>query len=136
MQKVTTCLMFVNEQHGKAEEAMNLYVSLFKNSCVVTIDRYGPDDGVMAGSVKLATFSIDGQELMAQDGGTVHNFTFTPATSIMVRCDSEAEIDDLYARLSDGGGVLMDLAKYPFSEKFAWVADRFGVSWQLNLVSA
>lgn len=69
------------------------------------------------------------------DSGREHPFTFTPATSIVVDCDRREELDDLYAKLSDGGTVLMELQEYPFSARFGWVADRFGVSWQLNLRS-
>ena len=63
-----------------------------------------------------------------------HGVTFTPATSIFVQCEAEAEIDRLFARLSKDGAVLMELDRYPFSQKFGWVSDRFGVSWQLNLM--
>jgi predicted 3-demethylubiquinone-9 3-methyltransferase (glyoxalase superfamily) len=133
MQKLRTCLMFVGDQHGKAEEAMNLYVSLFENSRILEIERYGADEEEREGTVKVATFSLAGQEFMAMDSGREHAFTFTPATSIVVNCDAEGELDQLYTQLSDGGTVLMPLQKYPFSDKFAWLNDRYGVSWQLNL---
>ncbi len=67
------------------------------------------------------------------DSGEQHHFTFTPAMSIFVDCDREQELDEVYTGLSDGGMVLMPLQEYPFSRKFAWLNDRYGVSWQLNL---
>lgn len=128
-QKVTTFLMF----EGKAEEAMTFYVSLFKNAKIKRIQRYGAGEPGPEGSVKHAVFSIEGQEFMCSDSYVQHDFTFTPATSLFVTCESEAEVDQLFATLSTDGKVLMPLASYPFSRKFAWVADRYGVSWQLNL---
>ena len=129
MQKFTTFLMF----DGKAEEAMNFYTSLFEKSKVLNITRYGPNEAGVEGTVMHATFSLGGQEFMCIDSNVKHAFTFTPAMSIYVNCESEAEIDRLFKALSHGGQVLMSLDRYPFSEKFAWIADRFGVSWQLNL---
>jgi predicted 3-demethylubiquinone-9 3-methyltransferase (glyoxalase superfamily) len=70
---------------------------------------------------------------MCIDSYVRHAFTFTPAISLFVTCQSEAEIDQLFARLSEGGQILMPLDAYPFSEKFAWITDRYGVSWQLTL---
>ena len=109
-QKITPFLMF----SGEAEEAMRFYVSLFDRSEVLAIRRYGPNEAGAEGSV-------------------MHAFTFTPAISLYVSCHSKEEIDRLFERLSEGGQVLMPLAVYPFSERFAWVADRYGVSWQLTL---
>jgi len=133
MQKLTTFLMFVGEQHGKAEEAMNLYVSLFKNSRIGNIERYGAGEEEPAGTVKHATFSLGGQEFMAMDSHRQHDFTFTPSMSIFVQCDTEEEIDAVYKSLIEGGRALMALGDYGFSRKFGWLADRYGVSWQLNL---
>ncbi len=132
MQKLTTYLMFVGED-GKAEEAVSFYVSLFRNSRIDKMERFGPGEPGKEGSIKHADFILDGQEFMAMDGGPTHKFTFTPSMSIFVTCESETEIDDLFNRLSEGGRVHMPLNSYPFSPKFAWVEDRFGVSWQLNL---
>ena len=70
---------------------------------------------------------------MALDSGRQHLFTFTPAMSLFVQCETEDEIDRLYRELSTGGKVLMELDTYPFSKKFGWTDDKFGVSWQLNL---
>lgn len=132
--RFTPFLLFVGERCGRAEEAIALYTSLFKDSRVNHIERYGSSEEPDAeGTVRHAAFVLDGQEFMAQDSALGHQFTFSPAVSIFIRCDSEPEIDELFARLSDGGQVLMELAQYPFSAKFAWLNDRFGVSWQLSL---
>jgi predicted 3-demethylubiquinone-9 3-methyltransferase (glyoxalase superfamily) len=128
-QKITTFLMFA----GQAEEAMNFYLSLFDGSEIVNIRRYGPNEAGAEGSVLLATFSLAGQTFMCIDSSVQHQFTFTPAISLYVECGSEAELDRLFAALSDGGAVLMPLGAYPMSAKFGWVQDKFGVSWQLNL---
>ena len=133
MRKLTTCLMFVGDQHGRAEEAMAFYVSSFENSRVLEVERHGAGEDEPAGSVKRATFSLDGHEFMAMDSSRRHPFTFTPAISIFVRCDSEQELDELYATLSEEGTVLMPVQAYPFSARFGWVEDKFGVSWQLKL---
>ncbi len=133
MQKLTSFLLFVGEQHGKAEEAINFYVSLFKNSKILRIERYAAGEVEKEGTVKHAVFTLDGQEFMAMESGLDHRFTFTPAMSIFVTCEREAEIDELFGKLSSGGKIHMPLNNYPFSRKFGWVEDRFGVSWQLNL---
>lgn len=130
MQKITPFLMF----EGRAEEAMNYYIALFEQAEIVSITRYGPDEMGTEGSVKHALFSINDQEFMCIDSNVEHDFTFTPAISLYVNCQTEAEIDRLFEKLSNGGQILMPLDRYPFSEKFAWIADKFGVSWQLNLV--
>jgi predicted 3-demethylubiquinone-9 3-methyltransferase (glyoxalase superfamily) len=127
--KITTFLMF----GGNAEEAMNFYISLFKDSSVTSIRRYGAGEGGAEGSVMHAIFSLDGQQLMCIDSNVKHDFTFTPAISLFVNCETDEEIGELFAALSQGGQVLMPLDAYPFSKKFAWVADKYGVSWQLNL---
>jgi predicted 3-demethylubiquinone-9 3-methyltransferase (glyoxalase superfamily) len=129
MQKITTFLMF----DGQAEEAMRFYTSLFDNSDILSVTRYGPDEAGAEGKVMHATFSLNDQQFMCIDSNIKHDFTFTPAVSLYVNCETEGEIDTLFKRLSQGGEVLMPLDRYPFSERFAWVSDRFGVSWQLNL---
>ena len=129
MQKITTFLMF----DGNAEEAMDFYISLFAGSKVLSLTRYGPNEAGAEGTVMHATFSLNGQEFMCIDSNVRHEFTFTPAVSLYVACETEPEIDQLFEKLSQGGQVLMPLDRYPFSEKFAWIADKFGVSWQLNL---
>ena len=128
-QKVTTFLMF----EGRAEEAMTFYVSLFAGARIESIERYGRGEAGAEGSVEQAAFSIDGQRFMCIDSSVDHAFGFTPAISLFVTCDAEAELDALFAKLSEDGDVFMPPGAYGFSAKFAWLADRFGVAWQLNL---
>lgn len=127
--KITTFLMF----EGNAEEAMTFYLSLFADAEVVNISRYGAEGPGAEGSVQQATFTLAGQPFMCIDSPMKHGFTFTPAISLFVQCADEAELDQLYAALAEGGAELMPLGNYGFSPKFGWVNDRFGVSWQLNL---
>ena len=130
MQKITTFLMFT----GTAEAAMNFYISLFKDAAVISIKRYGANESGEEGTVMHATFSLNGQEFMCIDSRAVHDFGFTPAISLYVKCETEEEINILYEKLLEGGKTLMPLAPYPFSKKFGWVSDKFGVSWQMTLV--
>jgi len=115
MQILTTFLMF----EGNAEEAMNFYISVFKNSKVLSVTRYEPETPGSDGKIMHATFSLSGQEFMCIDSSIQHEFTFTPAMSIYVRCETGAEIDRLFEQLSHAGAVLMPLDHYPFSKKFA-----------------
>ncbi len=125
--------MFVGDQAGKAEEAITLYTSLFDNSEILSIERYGANESEPEGSVKVARFTLNGVEHMALESTLNHEFTFTPAVSLYVECESPAEIEAAYSALIDNGQALMPLGDYGFSEKFGWVSDRYGVSWQLNL---
>jgi predicted 3-demethylubiquinone-9 3-methyltransferase (glyoxalase superfamily) len=118
---------------GSAEAAMTFYVSLFPGSAIRQVERYGPGEMGAEGSVKRADFTVAGQDVMCIDSPVKHQFKFTPSVSLFVECETEAELDAAFARLSDGGGVLMPLGNYGFSRKFGWTNDRFGVSWQLNL---
>lgn len=129
-QKITPFLMF----EGKAEEAMNYYISIFDRSEILTLKRYGPNQPGPEGSVMQATFSLNGQTFMCIDSFVNHAFTFTPSISFWVTCETEEEIDRTFAKLAEGGQVLMPLAAYPFSPRFGWVADKYGVTWQLTLV--
>lgn len=128
-QKICTFLMF----SGKAEEAMQLYTSCFDQSDILTITRYGANEDGKEGTVLLATFSLHGQVFMCIDSNVEHAFTFTPAISLYVKCTTEDEIDRVFQKLSHDGKILMPLAAYPFSEKFGWLEDKYGVSWQLTL---
>jgi predicted 3-demethylubiquinone-9 3-methyltransferase (glyoxalase superfamily) len=118
---------------GDAEAAMNLYVSLFPDGDVLELRRHPPGSPGPEGKVMRARFRVGDQEVICSDSAPVHDFTFTPSTSLFVDCETEARLDELFARLSEGGEVLMPPGGYGFSRKFAWVNDRFGVSWQLNL---
>lgn len=136
MQKTSTFLMFVGTQCGKAEEAIKFYISLFKNSEMKKIDYWKAGElGGKEGLVKHATFTLSGVEYMASENTMDHKFGFTPALSIYVNCEDEHEINSLFQKLSEGGGVMMPLDNYGFSKKFGWVSDKYGVSWQLNLAN-
>ncbi|HEX2951455.1 MAG TPA: VOC family protein, partial [Armatimonadota bacterium] len=127
--KVFPFLMF----NGQAEEAMNFYMSLFEQSEIVNITRYGAGDTGDEGTVQHATFSLKGQQVMCIDSNISHAFTFTPAISLYVVCDTVEEIDRVFGELAQGGAILMPLDAYPFSTRYGWVQDRYGVSWQLSL---
>lgn len=126
---VTPFLMF----EGSAEAAINLYISLFPGSVVHHIDRFGPGEAGAEGSVKQAELTIAGQRLRCFDSPVKHSFTFTPSISLFVDFDSQTELEVVFAQLSTGGTVMMPPDNYGFSTRFAWINDRFGVSWQLNL---
>ena len=115
MQKITPFLWFNNN----LEEAMNLYVSLFKNSKIVSVKRSGESGPGPKGSVMSATFELDGQQFLALNGGP--HFTFTPAISMFVNCETQDEIDELWEKLSAGGE----------KSRCGWLKDKFGLSWQI-----
>src|SRR5712692_1006818 len=115
MQKIIPFLWF----DGKAEEAMNFYVSVFQNSKVVRVSRYGEAGPGRKGTVMSATFQLDGQEFFALNGGP--QFTFTPAISFFVNCETQQEVDDLWEKLSAGGK----------KERCGWLKDKYGLSWQI-----
>ncbi len=124
---------FFTFQENNAEEAMNFYISLFENSRVVDVQRYGKDGPAKEGTILMATFELNGSKFACSDSYIKHEWTFTPGVSVFVECSSTIEIENLFAKLSDGGTILMPLDNYGWSSKFAFVEDRFGVSWQLNL---
>jgi predicted 3-demethylubiquinone-9 3-methyltransferase (glyoxalase superfamily) len=115
MQKITPFLWF----NDNAEEAMNFYVSIFKNSKVGSVSRYGEAGPGPKGSVMSATFSLEGQEFMALNGGP--HYKFTPAISLYVNCETQAEVDELWEKLSAGGR----------KDRCGWLQDKFGLSWQI-----
>jgi predicted 3-demethylubiquinone-9 3-methyltransferase (glyoxalase superfamily) len=125
--QMQTMLMFT----GQAEEAIRFYTDLFDGSGIESVEYYGEDAPGMARQVVHARVRIAGQLVLAMDSPPVHDFTFTPSTSFFVTCDSDSEVDRLFRALSEGGSVLMGLDAYPFAKRYAWVNDRFGVSWQL-----
>lgn len=133
MQKITPCLWF----DDKAEEAARFYVSLFPASRLMEEAKYDEAgakvSGQREGSTMTVEFELAGQKFVALNGGPY--FKFTPAISLFVGCYTEEEINHLYKKLSDGGTVLMEFGKYPFAEKYAWVNDKYGVSWQLILAT-
>ena len=115
MQKITPFQWF--DKH--AEEAMNFYVSIFKNSKTLSCTRYGDAGPGPKGTVIVASFELDGQEFMALNGGP--RFKFTEAVSFVVNCETQAEIDEMWARLSEGGE----------ESQCGWLKDKFGLSWQV-----
>jgi predicted 3-demethylubiquinone-9 3-methyltransferase (glyoxalase superfamily) len=129
VKEVRPFLMF----EGKAEEAVNFYVSLLPESSIVEMSYYGSEGPGAEGSVSRASFKLKDQMILCFDSPPVHKFTFTPSFSLFVDCESEEEIERLTSSLLKDGEALMPLSEYGFSRKFAWVNDRYGVSWQLNL---
>jgi predicted 3-demethylubiquinone-9 3-methyltransferase (glyoxalase superfamily) len=125
---VTPFLMF----EGAAEEAMQFYVSIFDGAQVLDLERF-PSGSSSEGQVYKGLIRIAGQVIRFFDSPAHHDFGFTPAVSLFVECRSEEELTGLAAALGEGGRFLMPLDNYGFSRLFAWVNDRFGVSWQLNL---
>ena len=115
MQKITPFLWF----DGKAEEAANFYTSIFKNSKILNISRYGEEGPGPAGTVMTVTFQLDAQEFTALNGGPV--FKFTEAISFFVNCETQQEVDELWEKLSEGGE----------EEQCGWLKDKYGVSWQI-----
>ncbi|MGN6686505.1 MAG: VOC family protein [Actinomycetales bacterium] len=126
---VVPFLMF----EGRAEEAMRFYTSLFADGQVLEAHRYGAEGPGPEGTIQVARFSVDGQEIACSDSFVSHGFTFTPSLSLWVETESEVELSRLFSALADGGATLMPVGDYGFSRRFGWVNDRFGVSWQLNL---
>jgi predicted 3-demethylubiquinone-9 3-methyltransferase (glyoxalase superfamily) len=130
---VSSIKPFLMFQNNDAEAAMSFYVSLFPDSEIIDIVRYGPGEAGAEGSVHNATLSIAGQKVMCIDSPVKHAFNFTPSFSFFIDCSSQEEQNRLVTALSEGGAVLMPLGNYGFSRQFAWVSDKYGVSWQLNL---
>ncbi|PYI67101.1 VOC family protein [Arthrobacter livingstonensis] len=118
---------------GQAEEAMNFYVSSFPDAEILALERHGGEEPEREGSVKTASFRIADQTLLCIDSPDVHAFGFTPSVSFFFDCPDEASLDTLFALLSDQGQVMMPPGEYPFAKKYAWLSDRFGVSWQLSV---
>ena len=115
MQKITPFLWF----DGQAEEAMNFYTSIFKNSKIVSVMHYGEAGPGAKGTVMSATFEIQGQEFIVLNGGP--HFKFSPAISFFVNCETQEEVDELWEKLSEGGKT----------NRCGWLDDKFGVSWQI-----
>jgi len=115
MQKITPFLWFDDQ----AEEAVNYYTSIFKNSKIGSIARYGEGTPKPAGTVMTVTFQLEGQEFVALNGGP--EFAFTPAISFFVNCQTQVEVDDLWEKLSAGGE----------EGQCGWLKDKYGISWQI-----
>lgn len=130
---VTTVTPFLMFQDGRAAEAMSLYVGLLPNSRIIRLERYGPGGPGADGTVQAGEIEICGQRVRFWDSFARHAFEFTPSVSLFVDCASVDDLERYYAELSRDGTTMMPPADYGFSQRFAWVADRFGVSWQLNV---
>jgi predicted 3-demethylubiquinone-9 3-methyltransferase (glyoxalase superfamily) len=128
-QKIRPFLMF----EGRAEEAIRFYVETIPGSSILEIVHWPPGSPGKEGTIMRALVSLGGETVMVNDSPVHHAFTFTPAVSFFLTCESNEEIERLARDLSDGVTTLMPLGNYGFSQRFAWVQDRFGVSWQLNL---
>ena len=128
---VATHLMFF----GSANEAIQLYQSVFDDFKVQGIEKYGESDGEMVGKIRIAEVNFAGHELVIIDSPSVHDFTFTPAMSLFVNFKSKEKLDEAFNKLANNGKVFMPLDNYGFSPRFGWLQDRYGVSWQLNLKS-
>lgn len=115
MQKIVPFLWF----DDKAEEATNFYVSVFKNSKVVRVTRYGDAGPGPKGTVMSTEFQLEGQDFFALNGGPL--FQFTPALSLFIRCETQQEVDELWEKLSEGGRT----------DRCGWLQDRYGLSWQI-----
>ena len=124
-------LMFHTD--GKAEEAMRFYVSLFPGATIEQADHFAPGEQGKEGTLKGGAITIAGQKLMFFDSPVPHAFNFTPSISLFVECESEAELRRLAEALREGGNEYMPISNYGFSQLYAWVGDRYGVTWQLNL---
>ncbi len=124
---------FLTFQENNAEEAMNFYVNLFENSEIIEVKRWGKEAPGKEGTIMHATFSLNGNLFMCSNSPAVHEWGFTPAVSNYLDCKNEAELETLFNKLSEGGMVMMPIANYGFSQKFGFLEDQFGVSWQLNL---
>ncbi|MGB0891555.1 MAG: VOC family protein [Flavobacteriaceae bacterium] len=138
--KSTTFLTFVGNQCGKAQEAINFYISIFPNSEIKKIIKYS--DGEAGGTpelIKYGVFSLNNTDYMISESNYNHAWSFTPGVSIFVDCNSETEIDTLFEKLSANGGKVMvpldnyDSGDYGFGQKFGWCEDKYGISWQVNL---
>ena len=118
---------------GEAEEAFHYYQRVFPEAEALAINRYPADAGEMAGKLLPTRLTIAGYTLMLADSPNPNEFSFTPSTSIYINFEDEDELMDVHDHLVAGGDVFMPLDDYGFSQQFAWIQDKFGVSWQLNL---
>jgi predicted 3-demethylubiquinone-9 3-methyltransferase (glyoxalase superfamily) len=115
MQKIMNCLWF----NDNAEEAVNFYVKIFKNSKVINVTQYGEGMPLPKGTVMTVSFTLDGQEFLALNGGPT--YSFTPAISLMVSCKTQEELDNFWDKLSEGGQP----------GQCGWLTDKYGLSWQI-----
>jgi predicted 3-demethylubiquinone-9 3-methyltransferase (glyoxalase superfamily) len=120
-QKVVPCLMFINNQYGRAKEAIDFYTSIFDNSSQDFLVNYPAESGEAPNTVMHASFTLDGQKFIAMDSGHKHAFNFNEGVSIVVHCKNQKEVDYLWEKLSEGGEI----------SYCGWLKDKFGVGWQI-----
>jgi len=113
---------------------MNFYIDLFDGAKIISINRFGEEGPAKAGSIQKAVFELNGKQFICSDSYIKHNWDFSPAISMFVECNTSKELENLFEKLSKSGKVFMSLDNYGFSRKFGWVEDKFGISWQLNLM--
>lgn len=128
--------MFVGEQCGRAREALDYYQECMPDLAVKIVTPIGNPSNPQGADLWRAEFTIGDARFIAFDGAGPHAFSFTPAVSIWLDLDNLTVLQALVSALADGGSTLMPLGDYGFSQQFAWVDDRYGVSWQLNLPTA
>lgn len=128
-----SAIPFLMFQGGVGREAVEFYVSLFDDGEVLDLEPYPGGGPAPEGTIMRGRFRVAGQEFYVSDSFIDHEFGFTPSLSIWVECESAERQQALVDALAEGGATLMPLDDYGFSSRFAWVNDRFGVSWQLNL---
>ncbi len=121
-QKITPTLLFANTSHGRAEEAIHFYTSIFENSTITGILKYQAGESEPEGTVKHVMFNLLGQRFMAVDS-TLHSFSFNEAITIIINCQTQAEVGYYWDKLKEGG------EEGPYN----WLKDKFGVSWQVEL---
>lgn len=121
--KIVPLLFFTGEQQGRAEEAIHFYTSVFKNSNIQGIKKYGAENAFAEGQVMHAQFELQGQTFMAMDSAMQNNFPFNEAVSFIINCENQEEVDYYWTKLGEGGD--------PKFQQCGWLKDRFGVSWQV-----
>jgi len=121
VQKISPCLLFVGDQYGKAQEAINQYTSIFPNSEIQSLSLDESEDLQQSGSLKYGNFKLQNELFAAMDGFGDHNFQFNEGFSLVVECDTQDEIDTYWTKLTEGGS----------ESQCGWLKDRFGVSWQI-----
>ena len=121
-QKITPCFMFSGDQHKKAEEAINFYTSIFSDSKIIQLERYGKEVGP-EGAVVHCKFTLNGQEFIAMDSHENMGMNFNPAISMVVNCETQDEIDFYWDKLAEGG--------FEGAQQCGWLQDKFSVSWQI-----
>jgi predicted 3-demethylubiquinone-9 3-methyltransferase (glyoxalase superfamily) len=130
IQEAIPFLMF----QGEAGPALEFYATALERFELLNIEHWGPGEAAPEGQVKSADFAVAGQRFRCFDSPPVHAFDFTPSFSIFLECDRQEDVDQLAATLGAGGKTMMPPDDYGFSPRFAWVSDRFKVSWQINFV--